>query len=57
MKWHFQDKACWHRWFAWRPVILDETSQWVWLEWIERRESNELAWNYRPTKAEGVVLE
>lgn len=25
----------WERWFAWRPVIIN--NQWVWWKWIERK--------------------
>ena len=24
-------------WFAWRPVKLDDTGEWVWLERVDRR--------------------
>lgn len=27
----------WHKWFAWRPVFCDDTSRWVWLEFVMRR--------------------
>lgn len=44
----------WHRWFAWRPVRLDDTRTWVWLETIERREifircppDGMFEWHYR----------
>jgi hypothetical protein len=35
-------KECqWHRWFAWKPVMLGESSRCankkIWLEWCERR--------------------
>lgn len=30
-----RDLREWHRWFAWRPVLVDRT--WVWLETVERR--------------------
>ena len=38
MRWQAKpeiDPAEWHRWWAWRPVIVD--GQWVWGERIERR--------------------
>lgn len=31
----------WKPWFAWRPIALEDTGEWLWLEWtwrhIERR--------------------
>lgn len=38
MKWMAQPSPLdgnWHRWFAWRPVLVN--GFWVWLERIERR--------------------
>ncbi len=39
------DKSVWHRWFAWRPVTIeDSVSPYrydhyiVWLEYVQRRE-------------------
>lgn len=36
-----QEKRKWHRWFAWRPVVLGTfmypSEYSVWLQWIERR--------------------
>lgn len=29
----------WHEWFAWYPVILDDTAEWVWLEKIMRKKN------------------
>lgn len=26
----------WHRWFAWRPVRLEDWATWAWLETVER---------------------
>jgi hypothetical protein len=38
MRWQVykKDKTVWHKWFAWRPVKVDEV--WVWGETIERQE-------------------
>ena len=30
------DKTKWHRWFAWRPVRVSETTC-VWLGWVYRK--------------------
>jgi hypothetical protein len=51
MKWTTQKRwprpphRTWHRWFAWRPVVLSEDLSedqgmrcWVWLETIARRD-------------------
>jgi len=32
-----RNRAVWHRWFAWKPVLLDGGGPWVWLEAVERR--------------------
>lgn len=32
-------QAEWHRWFAWRPVILND-GRLAWLRWLERRVTN-----------------
>ena len=42
----------WHRWFAWRPVMLGEwfedERRWVWLEMVERvRAKYHSEWIYR----------
>ena len=34
-KFKFKDVEEWHRWFAWRPVFVEDEI--VWLEFIERR--------------------
>ena len=50
MKYTPRDKARWHEWFAWRPVLLDGPSPrtWVWLERIERRRLGMwMMWGYR----------
>ena len=28
----------WRRWFAWYPVLAQDGDEWIWLEWVERRE-------------------
>jgi hypothetical protein len=38
MRWRaheFRDNEDWHKWFAWRPVVVD--GRWVWLETVERK--------------------
>jgi hypothetical protein len=40
MRWRPPEEAEWYRWFAWRPIILG-TGQRVWLEWVERRLSDD----------------
>lgn len=51
-----------HRWFAWRPVWVDESHTIVWLEHVIRRrtseydgERTEYSWYYRlaPKQATG----
>lgn len=32
----------WRRWWAWRPVVIDGDTM-VWLEWVERRKTRDLA--------------
>lgn len=27
----------WRAWFAWRPVLLEDGKTRVWLEWVERK--------------------
>ncbi len=37
MRWPVLDNyGHWRRWFAWYPVQIED--DWVWFEWIERRE-------------------
>ncbi len=50
-----QSLSSWHRWFAWRPVVVvgEEAEHWVWLETIERKwgaskYSGQRKWRYRP---------
>jgi hypothetical protein len=31
------DKVKWHRWFAWKPVTMENGNTTVWLAWVERR--------------------
>jgi len=26
----------WHKWFAWRPIILDD-GRWAWLQFVQRK--------------------
>lgn len=26
----------WKPWFAWRPIVIEDTGEWVWLEWVWR---------------------
>ncbi len=58
-----QSRSDWHRWFAWRPVVVNtgEGSQyweyWVWLEVVERkwgtsRYSGQQKWRYRPAESD-----
>jgi len=52
-------RSTWHRWFAWRPVVMknvDACDQWVWLEYVERKRSHGpyglgQFWRYRPVGA------
>lgn len=42
----------WHRWFAWRPVRLEDGIHCVWLQWVERRDISSywvecFYWDYR----------
>lgn len=44
----------WHRWFAWRPVKVNDHDC-RWLEWVERRgdyypgyADNDWEWEHRP---------
>jgi len=44
----------WQRWFAWRPVCIylpDRKHQWVWWEWVERKEFGGGGWEYRLPEA------
>jgi hypothetical protein len=51
-----QSQSEWHRWLAWRPVVvmIEEGSEyWVWLEIVERkwgtsRYTGMRKWRYRP---------
>src|SRR5262249_15420713 len=55
-------RSMWHRWFAWRPIVMknvDGFDQWVWLEYVERKLSHgryglERFWRYRPVGARRV---
>jgi hypothetical protein len=60
MRWlpRYGRKYHWHRWFAWRPVLVPvevylpyPQERWVWLEWVERRKQACLFegfwWDYR----------
>lgn len=62
MNWYrFNNRAAWHKWFAWYPITVGQTSDSygrvceyrVWLEFIERREvpndpeSIHTSWQYR----------
>lgn len=31
-----QADTYWMQWFAWRPVVIEDTGETVWLEWIWR---------------------
>lgn len=39
MRWTYPNprSSHWHLWFAWYPVRLLNTNNWVWLEMVERR--------------------
>lgn len=38
----------WRSWFAWRPVKLQTTGEWVWLERVERTPVQTMyLWTYR----------
>ena len=49
----------WHRWFAWRPVVVvteDGSENWVWLEIVERKwgaskYTGQRKWRYRPAES------
>lgn len=44
----------WHEWYAWHPVQINGTSDWVWFERVERREItnwSESIWIYREVKS------
>ena len=52
--WDNVDKQDWHRWYAWHPVKLKDTSEWCWLEEIERKDIgdsyySDRDWIYRLT--------
>lgn len=39
MRWKSYKKLKdWHRWFAWYPILTEDTGEYVWLEKIWRRE-------------------
>jgi hypothetical protein len=38
MRWKKKNKLEWHHWFAWYPIVIDNT--YVWLEWIYRKDVN-----------------
>mgnify|MGYP000576562485 CR=1 FL=1 len=38
-------KRTWHKWWAWRPVVIDETI--YWFEEIYRAKSDYDTWRYR----------
>lgn len=43
----------WRRWFAWRPVTVHPSLDTVWLEYIERRPTEDpysVGWDYRYTE-------
>lgn len=31
-----KNETAWHKWFAWYPIYIHRTGQWVWLEKVER---------------------
>ena len=39
MRWSigYTDLFKWHSWYAWHPVTIAATDEWVWLERIQRR--------------------
>jgi len=41
----------WRLWFAWFPVPLTESQEWVWWETIERRKDY-VEWYYRQRREE-----
>jgi hypothetical protein len=44
------DRFEWHRWFAWRPVVIGRNGnyrEWVWWEWIERKVEDEIGFIMR----------
>lgn len=49
MIWRLLDKWEWHRWFAWRPVLITYNGECslVWLQYIERKRSEFVTWDYR----------
>jgi hypothetical protein len=52
----------WHRWFAWRPIVMKiegELDHWVWFEYVQRKWSHsrygdKSYWKYRPIGAKRV---
>jgi hypothetical protein len=34
-----EERKAWHSFFAWKPVYIESISAYVWLEFIERRET------------------
>lgn len=50
-------KFDWHKWFAWRPVVIqnkDKTWSLIWLETLERKRicmHDHFTWDYREIKA------
>lgn len=48
----------WFKWFAWHPVVLDDTRQKVWMEEVWRQDGGgygEVTTSYRRTKPEPEV--
>ena len=40
MKWSCRaptEPQPWEKWFAWYPLQVGRTNEWVWMEWVERR--------------------
>ena len=57
-----ESQSLWHRWFAWRPIVMKidgGLEYWVWLERVERKWSHgkygKTHWRYRPVAAERIV--
>jgi len=44
---HFERSQQWHLWFAWHPVVMthaDESEEWVWLQWLVCRLTDNPRW-------------
>lgn len=52
-----EERKAWHSFFAWKPVYIESISAYVWLEFIERRETFAGLMAWATMGVDGSVME